>query len=127
MDADADLVEHLRRLEAELLRPGVRRSRAALEALLAPDFVEVGRSGRVYDRVAIAAALAAEAADPSGRPVARIEAFAVRRLASDVALATYRSVGATPAGDVVTLRASIWRRRDDGAWQMTYHQGTPAR
>jgi hypothetical protein len=126
VDADPGLIAHLRHLEEELLRPEVRRSRAALEALLAPDFVEVGRSGRVYDRDAIVAALANEPADRSGRPVARIEAFAVRLLAPGVALATYRSVGGTPAGDAVTLRASIWRREPAGAWRMTYHQGTPS-
>ena len=46
MDADPALVETLRSLEEELLRPEVRRSRAALEALLAPDFTEIGASGR---------------------------------------------------------------------------------
>lgn len=121
MDADADLTGHLRRLEEELLRPEVRASRAALETLLAADFVEIGRSGRGYDREAIVTALAAEVPGPI-----RVEDFAVRLLVPGVALATYRSIGETPAGDVVALRASIWRRRDDGAWQMTYHQGTPA-
>jgi hypothetical protein len=121
VDAAAGLTAHLHRLEEELLRPEVRRSRAALEALLAPDFTEIGRSGRAYDREAIIAALAAEERGPI-----RVEDFAVRILAPGVALATYRSVGETPAGDVVALRASIWRHEADGAWRMTYHQGTPA-
>jgi hypothetical protein len=127
VDADSDLVEHLRRLEEELLRPEVRRSQPALQTLLAPDFVEVGRSGRVYDRDAIAAALASDADGPSGRPVARIEAFAARLLAQGVALATYDSVhDGAEGGLTVTRRSSIWRRDPDGAWRMAYHQGTPA-
>ena len=41
-----DLLTHLQTLEVELHHPGVRTSRARLEALLHPDFHEVGRSGR---------------------------------------------------------------------------------
>ena len=127
VDADAGLTAHLRRLEEELLRPEVRRSRAALEANLATDFVEVGRSGRVYDREAIVATLATEAEDGSHRPVARIEALVVRLLAPGVALATYDSVHDGVDGPrTVARRVSIWRREDDGAWRMTYHQGTTA-
>jgi len=36
-------------LEQSLLRPKIRRSPAAVTALLADDFVEFGSSGRVYD------------------------------------------------------------------------------
>jgi hypothetical protein len=126
VDVDPGLVAHLRHLEEELLRPGVRRSRAPLEALLAPDFVEVGRSGRVYDREAIVGALAADADDPSGWPVARIESFAVRLLAASVALATYDSVHEGDDGPrTVARRASIWRQGGAGDWRLAYHQGTP--
>lgn len=126
MDADAGLTGHLRSLEEELLRPEVRASRAALEALLAADFVEIGRSGRLYDREAIVAALAAEG---GARRDVRVEAFSVRVLAPGIALATYRSVGEGGAGasPSVALRSSVWRLEADGAWRMTYHQGTPAR
>lgn len=98
-----------------------------LETLLAPDFVEIGRSGRVYDRDAIVAALVTE--DAGGATVvAGVEDFAVRVLAPGVALATYRSLHADPAGraQVVARRSSIWRRDADGAWRLTFHQGTPA-
>ena len=116
------LADHLRRLEEELLRPEVRRSRAALEALLAPEFLELGSSGRAYDRAAIVAALAVEV------PAAvRIEDFAVRELTPDVALVTYRSVRSDATGGAPTAawRSSIWCRAADGGWQLTFHQGTP--
>lgn len=128
MDADPDLIAHLRRLEEELLRPEVRRSRAALEALLAPDFVEIGRSGRVYDRATIVAALASEAGAGSDRPVARIEDFTVRLLAPDVALATYRSTRGAESGAgprTHARRSSTWRREPGGAWRLAFHQATP--
>jgi hypothetical protein len=125
MDAPPELVAHLRTLEEDLLRAAIRGSPPELEARLAPDFVEFGRSGRVYDRAALVAALAAEGDDDS--PVVRVRDFAVRRLAPDVALATYRSVREDAAGgpSSVALRSSIWRREGD-AWQMVFHQGTAA-
>ncbi len=120
--ADLDLAAALLRLEEDLLRPEVRRSRAEIEARLAPDFVEVGASGRTYDRPAMIAALVAEESGAVG-----ILDFAVRRLADDVALATYRSVRSGRAGAPPTtaLRASIWCRHA-GRWRMVFHQGTPA-
>ena len=124
MDADPDFVAALLALEQELLRPEVRASRAALEALLAADFIEIGRSGRVYDREGIIGALAGEA--PGDRAAARIEAFGVRFLAPGIALATYRTVGDGPGGAAGARRSSIWRRDADGAWRMTFHQGTPS-
>ena len=124
MDAPPDLAAHLRILEEELLRPAIRGSRAELEARLAPDFAEIGRSGRVYDRASLVAALAAEHDDAPA--VARVEDFSVRLLAPGVALATYRSVREDAAGGppAVALRSSIWRR-DGDAWRMAFHQGTP--
>jgi len=124
MDADSDFVAPLLALERELLRPEVRASRPALEALLAADFIEIGRSGRVYDREGIIGALAGEA--PGDRAAARIEAFGVRILAPGIALATYRTVGDGQGGAAGTRRSSIWRRDADGAWRMTFHQGTPS-
>jgi hypothetical protein len=120
MDAEPTLADNLRALEADLLRPEVRRSRPLLEALLAPDFVEIGRSGRHYDREAIVAALAD--ADPAAT---RIEDHAVRMVAPGVALATWRSVTPTATGPVEARRASLWRREPGGSWRMFYHQGTP--
>jgi hypothetical protein len=124
MDADPDFVAALLALERELLRPEVRASRAALEALLAADFMEIGSSGRVCDREGIIDALAGEA--PGDRAAPRIETIGVRLLAPGIALATYRTVGDRPGGAAVTRRSSIWRRDADGAWRMTFHQGTPS-
>lgn len=119
---DPRTAEHLRALELRLLEPEVRASAAALVELLAPDFIEFGSSGRRYDRPAIIAALRGERSSP---PVERtIADLAVRSLAEDVALVTYRV--ARRAGDArseVFLRSSIWRR-SEGRWQMVFHQGT---
>jgi hypothetical protein len=125
MDAPPDLVARLRRLEEDLLRPEIRSSRTELEARLASDFVELGRSGRVYDRASLIAALAAE--DAGDRRVIHVDDFSVRLLAPGVALATYRSIrdGAAGAPPSTTLRTSIWCLAADGSWRLTFHQGTP--
>ncbi len=122
MDAGPDLAAHLRHLEGELLLPEVRRSRAELEARLAPEFIEFAATGRIYDREAIVASLAVE--DPA---VVVIEHVAVHVLAPDVALVTYRSRrtgSASEPNPPAVNRSSIWRR-EGGTWRLVFHQGTP--
>jgi hypothetical protein len=118
---DAALRDEIGRLEERLLDPRVRASRAALEALLADDFVEVGSSGRIFDRAAVVGSLAGE----SGVAFA-LSDLRVRRVAEGVALATYRtSARIAPGGEVRhSLRSSLWVRRAE-RWQMVFHQGTP--
>lgn len=99
----AALADLIKTLEARLLEPAVRRSEAALTELLAPDFVEFGRSGRRYDRPAVIAALQAEP------PAAvTLSDFRLRRLAPDVVLATFRTERVDPAGGpaAAALRAA---------------------
>ena len=118
----AELLKILTDLETELFAPDARRSRARLEALLHPAFFEIGRSGRVYARNDVLAELSKEQA-----PL-RIQAreFALRSLAEDVLLLTYRSAQASNTGalDRHALRASIWKH-SPGGWQIVFHQATP--
>ncbi|WP_405071745.1 nuclear transport factor 2 family protein [Kribbella sp. NBC_01510] len=106
--------------ELSLLRPDVRSSAQAVEALLDPDFVEVGASGRRWDRTAMVAALGSgEITDPD--PIQATEVAGVQ-LADDLVHVTYvsRRTGGAPV-----RRSSLWRRTD-GTWRLYYHQGTPA-
>ena len=113
MSAELDRVVEL---ELTLLRPDVRRDPAAVSALLHPDFVEVGASGRrwlrdeVIDHVVESPASDVDVRDIDARVIAR-----------GVVLLTYRAIteGRT------TLRSSLWV--SGGAhWSVIYHQGTPA-
>ena len=101
-------------LERMLLDPEVRHSRVAVELLLHPHFKEYGSSGRVYDRETMIRMMNREA---SGEIT--IRDFEVRMLSADVALVTYRSVGQ----DQEARRSSVWLK-DDGRWQVIFHQGT---
>lgn len=115
---DTDVLIELRRLEESLWREETRFDRAYMDRILAPDFVEFGRSGRVWTRK-----------DTLATPRRRIRArlplarFAIRMLGEDVALITYRSEGLEDDLEVGN-RASLWRRSDDG-WKLEFHQGTP--
>ncbi len=117
------LLEELKRLETELHKEETRRNRARMEALLHPEFVEFGRSGRRYSR----AEILKEFVGDSRLPTVHSEQFELVMLAEDVALLTYVSSHVDEAGNPCrhTLRSSIWVRTDAG-WQMRFHQGTPA-
>ena len=117
------LINELQALEVELHHPGVRCSRSRLEQLLHPDFHEVGRSGRPYDRETVVAYLAAL----DVQPVVASDGFALVELGPQVALLTYRSAHVEPDQRLVnhTLRSSVWVQSSLG-WQLRYHQGTPA-
>jgi len=106
----------IRDLEKQLLQPEVRSSAAALDELLADDFVEFGSSGTAYDKRSVITALLRE---KSQEAPPTMRDFVARRLAADVVLLTYRIVESR------TLRSSIWRAAG-GRWQMVFHQGTPS-
>lgn len=123
VDPAHPLLAQLRCLEVELHHPGLRLTRERLEQLLHPDFHEVGRSGRRYDRATVIGFLASH---PT-LPAVESGGFRIESLAPDLALLHYQSgqreVDGTPAN--TTLRMSLWQYADD-RWQLRYHQGTPA-
>jgi ribonuclease HI len=108
-------VDEVVRRERLLLQPGVRARRQSVLALLHPEFVEHGASGRTWDRLSIAEALSSGVAEPIS--MGRVEATA---LSEDVILLTY----VARSGDSTTLRSSVWLRTEAGEWLLRFHQGT---
>lgn len=119
MAVDPDLVEHLCRLEAELVSPDVWQSHAELEARMVPDFIEVN-SGGILSRDGLLSEILG--ADPG---VWETDDFVARELAPSVVLLTYRQTIDGEAGGepVVAIRSSIWCH-ENGAWGMALHQST---
>lgn len=113
-----DAADEVLRLERRLLLPEVRSSRAALEALLHPEFREIGASGRVWGREDLIAELVT-AVHP---PAPSIESPRVDVIAESVALLTYTVTGRHGP----TRRSSLWTTRSGGGWRVYFHQGTPA-
>jgi hypothetical protein len=102
-------------LEQRLLDPSVRGSPQAVIPLLHPDFIEFGSSGRVYTKDVLVEMMLHQSPG-----VVRIRDFEVREVTPEVALVTYRTIGAERRE---TLRSSVWVRRA-GGWQILFHQGT---
>ncbi len=102
-------------LERLLLDPDARHSDKNLEELLHPDFIEFGSSGKVYNRKMMIEMMTQEVS-----AAVVIRDFEVRTLSPDTALVTYRSIGQSGQE---ARRSSIWVK-DNGDWQVTFHQGT---
>ncbi|MBW4579464.1 MAG: nuclear transport factor 2 family protein [Tildeniella nuda ZEHNDER 1965/U140] len=116
------LLSTLCQLECELHQPKCRGDRERLIQLLAPDFMEFGRSGATYTRDHTLMLLPT---DPEP-PQIHAQNFAVNKLSDSIALLTYQSAHVNPSGELFhhTNRSSIWRL-DASGWQMVFHQGTP--
>ncbi len=118
-------IETFKTLEESLHRPEIRKSPDKLRALLAEGFVEFGSSGTTSGKEDTIAALAEESAAGSKPVSVAAYDFALRTIAEDTVLLTYRSVRrpAEKGPERHSLRSSLWQFID-GRWQMIFHQGT---
>jgi hypothetical protein len=113
------------RLETSLHLPETRMSPQLVSDLLADDFLEFGKTGRVFNKQLTVDALAEERLSGSDS-VPQVADFSVTSLSSDVVLVTYRSIRVADEAlkSFETLRSSIWTLGSE-RWQMVFHQGTP--
>ena len=115
-------LHQIRALEEALHKPEIRRSREAVEPLLAAGFVEFGASGKVYDRPTVIALLAQESGGDDGD--LRTSNYALTPISSDAVLLTYETERSCGDGSMRrVLRSSVWKH-DGIHWQMLFHQGT---
>lgn len=110
--------EHLRHLEAALWTADTRFDRDWMDDVLAPDFIEFGSSGRMYDREQVLTNVWREINAELPLPDYQVEA-----ITPDVAIAHYRSVVSEEGGTEHGRRTSIWVRTEQG-WKLRFHQGT---
>jgi hypothetical protein len=109
----------LQRLEEDLWRAETRYDDRYMRDVMAPDFLEFGRSGRVYRRE--------DSLVVPRRPIDAVlplPGFSARLLHHDVAQVTYNSVVTYDGVVQRARRCSIWSRTPDG-WVLRFHQGTP--
>jgi len=104
--------DHVVAMERSLLTDEVRADRAAVAALLHPDWQEVGRSGRLWTREDCLAEIGP--IDPVD-----VEVVSTDRIGPDTILLLWR----TSTADRSTLRSTLWVRTG-GQWQARFHQGT---
>ena len=104
------------RREQQLLDPEVRRQPALLRALLHPEFMEFGASGRIWNSESIIDALASS---QTSNEITATD-FQASPLVSGVILLTFKTDDARQS----CLRSSVWIRSDGNNWLLRFHQGT---
>ena len=107
----------LRHLEESLWIIETRFDFDYMNRILAPDFFEFGRSGRIYQR---ADTLAVEKQEIKAE--IPLKDFTIHSISQDVVLITYISRVKNEKLDVGN-RSSIWSKNAEG-WQLRFHQGT---
>jgi len=108
----------LQRLEEELWLAETRFDRDYMESVMASDFFEFGRSGRIHTREKCLSVTAStiDAAIP-------LKNLKIRLLTSDVAQVTYDSEVTYDSTVEKGRRSSIWSRNGE-SWLLRFHQGT---
>jgi hypothetical protein len=104
------------RKERQLLDQEVRCQPDLLRALLHPEFVEFGASGRIWNAESIIENLVS---DKSPHEIEATD-FLALSLASDAILLTFK----TECAERVCLRSSVWIRSGGDEWLLRFHQGT---
>jgi hypothetical protein len=104
--------------ELALLTPEVRGSADQLEELLDPDFEEIGKSGRLWTRGEMIAALLADTG-PEQHSI-NLSDMSGRTVGPGFVLLTY----VTQVEGRRARRSSLWRQSMKG-WRVLHHQGTP--
>lgn len=99
-------------------RPEFGASRADFEAMVAPEFWEIGASGRRYSKAFVLDTLEKRLGDPE-TPASSVTEFRCQELAPNLYLATYQL---DQAGRL-SQRSTIWRYQGD-RWLIVFHQGT---
>ena len=119
MEISSEDREILERLEEELWREETRFDTQRMNELIARDFFEFGRSGRVYQRQDTLAI-----AHQTINAVFPLPEFHARLLDENTAQVTYNSAVTYDGVVEYARRSSIWSRTTSG-WVLRFHQGTP--
>ncbi|MEE8600498.1 DUF4440 domain-containing protein [Euzebya tangerina] len=111
-------VEYLWAAEYRLIVPGEHELEALVD-LIAPDFHEIGASGRRLTRDDAVAAITSRVGSMSGQDSVILTRILAMAVSSNAILLTYDLM--TPERS--TRRTSMWDRAE-GPWRMRFHQGT---
>ena len=112
-------VEDLRRREPIFHRPAFGKNGFDWEQMMAPDYWEVGASGRRYSRQFILDHLAKQPPVDAEAAGWRCWDFGLRPLGPDTFLLTY----SLDQNGRISRRSTIWQHAG-GAWRILFHQGT---
>ncbi len=115
-----DISALIKALELELLQPEVRKSKIRLNELIADNFLEVGASGKNYNKQDILDQLPGQSEIKFS-----MQDFNAIDISPDTILATYKveKIILESNEKTISSRSSIWQNKD-GNWQIIFHQGT---
>ena len=113
------ILDELRPLEPIFHTPDFGLELADADRRMAPDYWEVGASGRRYSRDFILQALTDSPPVDATTARWRVSGHGLRQLSPDTFLLTY----SLRQSDRLTRRSTLWHRTPTG-WQILYHQGT---
>ena len=99
-------------------RPEFGMTRADFEAMVAPEFWEVGASGSKYSKAFVLHTLENRHSKPVTETYV-VTDFACQELSPNLYLVTYQ----LDQTGRLSQRSTIWRY-SSGAWQIVFHQGT---
>jgi len=101
-------------LENELIQESTKKDAQRLSELLADDFEEIGKSGKVYCREDYIASI-----PNSTHEKISLQGFRFKKLSETVVFVKYISCHES----CKAFRSSIWVKSGD-AWKLLHHQGT---
>jgi hypothetical protein len=113
------VLAELRAREPIFHRPAFATTSEDFDRMMAPDYWEIGASGRRYNRNFILDMLAKNPPADAETAGWRASGFALRQLAPDTYLLTY----SLRQFERLTRRSTLWHKAADG-WMILYHQGT---
>ena len=111
-------IEKLYELEESLWKSETRFNEEYMRTIMAKDFFEFGRSGKIYS---IDESLTASYQEIGAK--LPLKDFAIHEIDEKVVLITY--ISEVQYGEIeIGNRSSLWLKNEDG-WKLKFHQGTP--
>jgi len=113
MEIDSATILQVCDLEKTLLAPLTRHSKDKLNELIDEEFIEIGKSGKLYNKTSAIQSLVSSPNDS----LTQFSDLIAKQLSSDTVLITYK----TEDGRVT--RSSIWRYVNS-KWKIVFHQAS---
>ena len=118
MALDNSDIQKLHELEESLWKSETRFNEEYMRTIMAKDFFEFGRSGKIYS---IDESLTASYQEIGAK--LPLKDFAIHEIDEKVVLITYISEVQYDEIEIGN-RSSLWLKNEDG-WKLKFHQGTP--